>query len=67
MKAVSGKELCRILERLGWVRVKTKGGHRKYVKPGYSPVVIPVHGNKSLKSGTQHKIMRDAGLTEADL
>ncbi|HJT35820.1 MAG TPA: type II toxin-antitoxin system HicB family antitoxin [Pirellulales bacterium] len=30
-------------------------------------VVVPVHGNKDLKPGTQHGIMRDAGLTEQDL
>jgi predicted RNA binding protein YcfA (HicA-like mRNA interferase family) len=30
-------------------------------------VVVPVHGNKTLKKGTQHDIMKNAGLTDADL
>lgn len=28
---------------------------------------VPVHGNTDLKPGTQRSIMRDAGLTDADL
>lgn len=30
-------------------------------------VIVPVHGNRDLKPGTQHGILKDAGLTEADL
>jgi predicted RNA binding protein YcfA (HicA-like mRNA interferase family) len=30
-------------------------------------VTVPVHANKGLKPGTQRSIMRDAGLTDADL
>lgn len=29
--------------------------------------VVPVHDNQDLKPGTQRGIMRDAGLTDADL
>jgi predicted RNA binding protein YcfA (HicA-like mRNA interferase family) len=29
--------------------------------------VVPVHGNRNLKPGTQRGIMRDAGLTDDDL
>jgi hypothetical protein len=36
-------------------------------KPGFSPTVVPVHGNKTLKTGTQRDIMKYAGLTEKDL
>jgi hypothetical protein len=28
---------------------------------------ITAHGKKTLKTGTQHEIMKNAGLTEADL
>lgn len=67
MKAVSGKEMCRILERNGWVCSRIRGSHHRYEKTGSSPVVVPVHGNKTLKTGTQHEIMKNAGLTDADL
>ncbi len=67
MKAVSGKEMCRIPERKGWVCTRIRGSHHRFEKPDRSPVVVPVHGNKSLKTGTQREIMKQAGLTEADL
>jgi predicted RNA binding protein YcfA (HicA-like mRNA interferase family) len=67
MKSVSGKEMARILERRGWVATRSRGSHRRYEKTGYPSITIPIHGNKSLKSGLQHRIMKDAGLTEADL
>jgi predicted RNA binding protein YcfA (HicA-like mRNA interferase family) len=67
MKAVSGKEMCRILERRGWTLKRIHSSHHRYEKPGHSPVVVPVHNNKTLKKGTQHDIMKNAGLTDADL
>jgi predicted RNA binding protein YcfA (HicA-like mRNA interferase family) len=68
VKPVSGKRMCRILEKNGWVLVRTKGSHHAYqnpVQPG--TIIVPVHGNDDLKPGTQHAIMTDAGLTEDDL
>jgi predicted RNA binding protein YcfA (HicA-like mRNA interferase family) len=67
MKSVSGKEMCRILGRKGWTLARVRGSHHRYEKSGQSPVVVPVHGNKSLKTGTQKAIMKNAGLTETDL
>jgi predicted RNA binding protein YcfA (HicA-like mRNA interferase family) len=67
MKAVSGKELCRALERQGWTCTRIRGSHHRYAKSGRSPVIVPVHGNKTLKIGTQREIMKAAGLAEADL
>jgi predicted RNA binding protein YcfA (HicA-like mRNA interferase family) len=69
VKPVSGKRMCRILEKNGWVLIRTRGSrHHAYQKPGDpATVIVPVHGNDDLKLGTQHGIMKDAGLTEDDL
>jgi predicted RNA binding protein YcfA (HicA-like mRNA interferase family) len=67
MKAVSGKELCRILERQGRILVRTRGSHHRYEKAGFPPITVPVHGNRSLKIGLQKSIMKTAGLNESDL
>jgi predicted RNA binding protein YcfA (HicA-like mRNA interferase family) len=32
MKSISGKKLAQILEKKGWILVKTKGSHFKYQK-----------------------------------
>jgi predicted RNA binding protein YcfA (HicA-like mRNA interferase family) len=68
MKAVSGKELCKVLERHGWVFQRIKGSHHIYARDGRADIIsVPVHGNKTLKTGMQRAIMKQAGLTEADL
>ena len=69
MKAVSGKELCKALERKGWLLKRVRGSHHIYGHPDRPDTIItvPVHGNRTLRTGTQHGIMRDAGLTQADL
>jgi predicted RNA binding protein YcfA (HicA-like mRNA interferase family) len=67
MKAVSGKAMCRVLKRHGWTLTRIRSSHHRYQKPGRPPVTVPVHGNKTLKAGTQHEIMKHAGLTDADL
>ena len=67
MKAVSGKELCKILERQGWTLIRTRQSHHRYEKEGFLLITVPVHGNRSLKIGLQKSIMKAAGLTENDL
>jgi len=66
LKAVSGKEMRKVLERHGWQLARIS--HHIYTQPG-NPIAIsvPVHGNRPLKTGTQRKIMRDAGLNQSDL
>ncbi|MFH1116466.1 MAG: type II toxin-antitoxin system HicA family toxin [Pseudomonadota bacterium] len=36
MKTISGKEVCRLLERNGWYLVRVHGSHHLYNKPGIS-------------------------------
>ncbi|MBX9791578.1 MAG: type II toxin-antitoxin system HicA family toxin [Pirellulales bacterium] len=68
MKPVSGKRMCRILERYGWICKRVKGSHHAYQKPGTpKTIIVPVHANKDLKPGTQQAIMKDAGLIDSDL
>ena len=67
MKPVNGKQMCKALERQGWVHSRTRGSHYRYEKTGHHPITVPVHGNKMLKPRTQNNIMKAAGLTDDDL
>lgn len=68
MKPVSGKRMCRLLEGRGWYLLRVSGSHYIYRNDTRNrQVSVPVHANKDLRAGTQQRIMRDAGLTEADL
>lgn len=68
MNPVSGKTLCRALERKGWKLIRVRGSHHVYGRPEFpGRITVPVHGNQDLAAGTQRSIMRAAGLTDDDL
>ena len=68
MKSVSGKKLCKIVEKKGWVLRKVTGSHHIYTEPGVNKILsIPVHKNQDLKVGTLKALMNIAKLTEKDL
>jgi predicted RNA binding protein YcfA (HicA-like mRNA interferase family) len=57
------REVVRLLEKQGWVEMRSKGSHRNFRHPA-RPQVITVPGNdgKELPPGTLHGILRKAGL-----
>ena len=68
MKSVSGKELCRAVERHGWVLERINGSHHIYSKQGQKAILsIPVHGSRELTKGLQSTLMKAAELTDRDL
>ena len=66
MQAVSGQTPVRILRARGWVVDRIKGSHYA-MSCGTRKVVVPVHGSRDLRIGLQTRLMKDAGITEADL
>jgi len=68
VKAVSGKALCKVIEQNGWELKRITGSHHIYSKTGIDIIlVIPVHSNRDLPTGTLKSILKDAELTEEDL
>lgn len=63
MKNITGKKLCKILEDNGWALIRIKGSHHVYTKNGEEArIVVPVHGNKEIKTGLLKAILKTAGL-----
>ena len=68
MKPVSGKQLCKALERKGWRLARIHSSHHIYKNAaGTRTASVPVHGNRTLPTGTQRGLMRTTGLTDNDL
>ncbi len=64
MKAVSGKELCKLLEQNGWKLKTIKGSHHVYMKETKrARISVPVHGNKSLKIGLLKALLKIAEIS----
>ena len=67
---ISGKDLCRVLEKEGYIFVRQTGSHKIYQKTsseGTITVPVPVHSNKPLKKGTLYNILKKSGITKEKL
>jgi predicted RNA binding protein YcfA (HicA-like mRNA interferase family) len=63
LKAITGPEVCRLIEANGWSLRRINGSNHIYSKPGGRKIVsVPVHGHKNLKPGLALRIARDAGV-----
>jgi len=60
---VSGAEALRVLQRLGFERVRQSGSH-VVARKGDKGCVIPMHGE--LKVGTLAGLLRQAGVSAED-
>ena len=68
MKSVSGKRMAKLAELNGWTLARVNGSHHIYVKEGrIERIVIPIHGNKSLKTGLQRALMKLIPVSDSDL
>lgn len=68
MKSISGKKLCKIVEKKGWILKKITGSHYIYENLAEDKILsIPVHRNQDLKIATLKSLMKIANLSEDDL
>ena len=61
---VSGAEVVRALEKLGFTSARQKGSH-VVMRRGSSGCVVPLH--REIKIGTLSGLLKQAGLTVDDL
>jgi predicted RNA binding protein YcfA (HicA-like mRNA interferase family) len=60
---MKAKEAIRLIEAEGWYEVRQKGSHRMFKHPTIPDlIVVPDHGAKDLKKGTERSILKTAGL-----
>ena len=56
-------EVCRLLERLGFVAVRQRGSHVQYRHADGRGTTVPVHKGRDLAPPLLRQIARDIGLT----
>ena len=67
MKAISGKEFAKLLERKGWVLRRVSGSHIYVRERTPIRISVPIYGNKPLKIGLLKHFMKVAGIRENEL
>lgn len=66
LRTLSGKEVCKILERQGFTQVRQKGSHIVMQKrTEETTITVPVPDHKQLKTGTLLSIVRQSQLARS--
>jgi len=63
----SGRDVCQILARHGFMEVRRKGSHvvmQKVISGG--TITVPVPDHKELKTGTLLSIIRQSGIPRSE-
>ena len=64
----SPKHLIKILEQKGFLLKRVSGSHHVYFHPQLKKIVIvPVHGNKDIPTGTFFSILKQAGISKDEI
>jgi predicted RNA binding protein YcfA (HicA-like mRNA interferase family) len=66
-KRLSGKQIVKALERMGFAQVRQRGSHvvmKKILPDGAVGCVVPMH--KEVATGTLHALLKQADVTIED-
>ena len=67
MKKLSGKEVCKILDKHGFQLVRQRGSHMiMQRKTTDSTITVPVPDHKELRTGTLRSIIRQSGIQKSE-
>lgn len=60
---ISGKKLCKLLEKLGFIPIQGKGSHVRFKHPDGRRTVVPVHANEDIGKGLLKTILNQIKVT----
>lgn len=58
----SSRQLINKLKKAGWTLDRITGDHHIFKKPGFPNIVVVPHPRKDVATGTEHKILKQAGI-----
>ena len=59
---ISGREMCKLLEKIGFQKIHQKGSHIRYKHPDGRFTVVPIHANEDLGKGLLMEILKQIKL-----
>ena len=68
LRVISGKEVCAILERHGFIEVRRRSSHivMQRVSDDVGTTTVPVPDHKEVKKGTLRSIIRQSGVPRSE-
>ena len=66
LKPISAEKLIKILESIGFLKVRQKGSHIFLRHPDGRTTLIPIHSGEKISKGLLTKILKDVELSRED-
>ncbi len=67
LRILSGKQVCEILSRHGFVEVRQRGSHVVMQKKlSNTTITVPVPNHSELRIGTLQSIIRQSGISKSE-
>jgi predicted RNA binding protein YcfA (HicA-like mRNA interferase family) len=63
---LKGKEIVRILQKVGFQVIRTRGSHSFISHPDGRATVVPIHSGETIGPGLLRAILRDAEISAED-
>ena len=63
LKPIKPEQLVKIVEKLGFVKIRQSGSHAIYRHPDGRWTTIPLHKGKEIGVGLLRKILKDIGIS----
>ena len=63
---LSGKEMSKFVQKLGFKKVHQVGSHAKYVHPDGRITLVSMHGNEDIGPGLTNKIVKQLELSREE-
>ena len=63
---ISGRKLCKILEKLGFEKIYGKGSHIRFKHPDGRRTVVPVHANEEIGTSLLREILKQIKLSREE-
>ena len=63
---ISGRKLCKILEKLGFEKIYGKGSHIRFRHLDGRRTVVPVHANEEIGIGLLNEILKQIKLSREE-
>jgi len=65
-RPTASKKLCKILEKLGFTKIRQKGSHAFYKHPDGRCTEVPLHSGENIGIGLLIEILKDIELSRED-
>lgn len=66
LNVVSGRDMCKILEKIEFKKIHQVGSHVRYIHPDGRKTVVPVHSNETLGRGLINEILKQVKLSREE-